>query len=195
VSRAAPAVLLVALIGAGACGDGAEPAVPATTAAGRDGATTEAPASTAPAATIPRAGAEDWDGARFDFGILDRIDRTEDGRTLLVFDRVQVELGTGGPISAPVLTEEPIVYGNTDAAFVNENTSLRTYVAAADVEVLRISNLRETCADRDDAAEARWERVGIDDVVDGALWDEYRQVSLTFDAGGRVSRLRLSSGC
>jgi hypothetical protein len=42
---------------------------------------------------------------------------------------------------------------------------------------------------------ARWEPVTVDRVVDGSLWDDYSQVSLTFSTEGLVSRLRLSSSC
>jgi hypothetical protein len=158
------------------------------------------PNSSSTAMTTPtsppttRAGAGDWEGFHWDYGVIDRIDRTEDGRTLIVFDRGELPGATSNQ-SVDDFTEEPIVYGNTDLGMVNENPKLRTYVADDAVEVLRITNLRDTCADRDNPAKATWGKVTIDDVVDDSLWDQYRQVSLTFDVTGRVLRIRLSSGC
>ena len=144
-------------------------------------------------ATSPTRNVRDWDGVRFDIGIVDRIDRTEDGLTLIVFDRVQLET-EGGRKSGKDFTEEPIVVGNTDYPFVNDNRSLRTYVASRNVDVLRIANVRQTCADGS-SAPPQWEAVTVDQVVARSLWKDYPQVSLTFTPDGFVSRLRLSSGC
>jgi hypothetical protein len=139
------------------------------------------------------AAVRDWDGTRFDVGVVNRIDRTEDGKTLIVFDRMQLDQGQG-PKSGKDLTSEPIVYGNTDMPLVNDTTKLRTYVAGPGMEVLRLGNVRETCDPRPPRP-PRWEPVSVDQVVDQSLWRAYTQVSLTFSADGYVSRLRLSSGC
>jgi hypothetical protein len=168
---------------------------PSTTAAAGSGSS---PASTLPTTASPApagtSAVRDWDGTRFDIGRLDRIDRTEDGKTLVVFDRMQLDQGTGLK-SGKDLTAEPIVYGNTDMPLVNDTTRLRTYVATPGMEVLRLANARETCVDLMTPRPPRWEPATVDQVVDQSLWKDYPQVSLTFSTDGFVSRLRLSTGC
>ena len=192
-ARVVVGLLVLGLLAAG-CGND-----PATTSTAEATSTTH-PNSSSTAITTPtsppttRAGAGDWEGFHWDYGVIDRIDRTEDGKTRIVFDRGELPGATSNQ-SVGDFTEEPIVYGNTDLGMVNQNPKLRTYVADDAVEVLRITNLRDTCADREDAAPARWGKVSVDVVVDGSLWEEYRQVSLTFDVTGLVLRIRLSSGC
>lgn len=195
------AVLLA--LTAGACSDdaddeGAAPSSTTSTAPGgsdgdgdSDGDTT----STTTAVSIPE-GAEDWDGTRYDVGIVDRIDRLEDGRTIVVFDRVQLETEDGRK-EAAAFDEEPIVYGNTDQPFVNENTRLRRYVVSPQVEVLVLGNQREVCPGGDaDPQPAMWDGSSVDAAVDGSLWERYQQVSLTFDAAtGHVTRIRFSTAC
>jgi hypothetical protein len=196
--RAAAAVAAVLLAGAGACaadGEQTAPSTTTTTSSSTSTTTTTATSTTvATTSTTLRADRLDWDGVRFDYGILDRIDRTEDGRTIVVFDRGQLPGGTENTEAAD-LTEEPVVVGNTDLGMVNDSTRLRRYVAARDVEVLRIANLRRTCADLEDAEEPRWERITVDDVIENDLAAELQQVSLTFDGDGLVRRIRLSSSC
>ena len=197
MKRAARTIVLAALLLLGACDDDAEEATPATTTA-LDRSTTTTRANTAAPATTTTTtsatGAEDWDGVRFDFGIIDRIDRTEDGRTLVVFDRTQI--ADDPPRSAPDFTEEPIYFGNTDVVYLNDNPRLRTYVAARAVEVLRLANPQQACSGlTDDRQPPVWRSISVDQVVDGALWNDFDQVALTFAADGRVTRIRLSSGC
>jgi len=189
--RALLAAGTLALLGACSSDDDPSASRATTTTSPSATSTTAAASSTTP---TTREGRLDWDGVRFDYGILDRIDRTEDGRTIVVFDRGQLPGGLGNAQAAD-LTEEPVVVGNTDLGMVNDNPRLRSYVAATDLEVLRIANLRRTCADLDDAEEPAWERITVDDVLDDDLADELRQVSLTFDDDGFVRRIRLSSGC
>ena len=150
--------------------------------------TTSASSTTAPPTTAQRA-------LRFDLGIVDRIDRREDGRTVDVFDRVQLFEETKR--SAEDFTAEPIVAGNTDAPFLNENARLRTYVVDPRVEVLRLANLRRTCADLEDRDEPVWEPVPLERAIADRIWEDHRQVSLTFDAegDGDVTRIRFSSSC
>jgi hypothetical protein len=194
------------LVAATACGGGAKGgATSTTTTAGAAtsssvlvGATTTSAGplgtTTSGARAVGGQDVRDWDGVRFDIGVLDRIDRTEDGRTLVVFDRMQLE-GPGGRRSGRDLTSEPIVFGNTDAPLVNDTPKLRTYVARPGMEVLRLGNLRQTCTDLPHPAAPQWVPETVDRVVDQSLWKDYRQVSLTFSPDGQVSRLRLSSGC
>ena len=196
MKRAARTMVLAALLLLGGCDDDAEEATPAVSTTALDRSATTAPTTTAaPATTTTSAtGAEDWDGVRFDFGIIDRIDRTEDGRTLVVFDRTQI--ADDPPRSAPDFTEEPIYFGNTDVVYLNDNPRLRTYVAARTVEVLRLANPQQACSGLTDERQPPvWRSISVDDVVDGALWEDFDQVALTFDADGRVTRIRLSSGC
>jgi hypothetical protein len=190
------AAAVAAALLAGACADQDEQTAPGTSTSSSTSTTSTTATSTSVATTSTalRADRLDWDGVRFDYGILDRIDRTEDGRTIVVFDRGQLPGGTDNTEAAD-LTEEPVVVGNTDLGMVNDSTRLRSYVAARDVEVLRIANLRRTCADLEDAEEPRWERITVDDVIEDDLAAELQQVSLTFDGDGLVRRIRLSSGC
>ena len=184
---AGAASAVAALLSLGACsGNGDD-------ASGAPATTTTSPRATSTASSADEP-VTNWDGVRFDLGVVAGIDRTEGGRTLVRFDRVQLHEGTE-PTDAGDFTEEPIVVGNTDAPFLNENSRLRTYEAAADVEVLRVANLRRTCSDLEDREEPRWERVTVDDAVRQALWEEFRQVSLTFDPSGRVTRIRFAASC
>lgn len=80
------------------------------------------------------AAVRDWDGVRFDVGVVNRIDRTEDGTTLIVFDRMQPD-GGQGLTSGQALTTEPIVYGSTDVRQLNDTTRLRPHVATTGIEV------------------------------------------------------------
>lgn len=200
-----PALAVLAAVGAsvlGGCGGRSgggtvSGAVPTSTSAPSSTAAAAATSTTASPGSTIRTGAKDvrdWDGVRFDIGVLDRIDRTEDGKTLVVFDRMQLTTA-GGTKTGKDFTAEPIVYGNTDAPLTNDSTRLRTYVAGPGIEVLRLANLRQTCADQAGAAAPRWAPVTVDQVVDQSLWRDYPQVSLTFSTDGLVTRLRLSSGC
>ena len=156
-------------------------------------APTPAPSGTSTTA-VGSIDAGDWAGERFDLGIVDRIDRTEDGRTVVVFDRVQL-LTEGEPLSGDQFADEPIVFGNTDVPFQNDSNRLRTYVLHPQVEVLRLANARAVCPDDDLLDDPVWEPVTLDQVVDGSLWDDFGQVSLTFDGAGLVTRVRFSTGC
>lgn len=138
-------------------------------------------------------GARDWDGARFDFGRIERVHR--DGDELLVdFDRTQLVTDGGIRKSGPDFTEEPVVVGNTDEPTVNENRRLRTYVVRPDAEALVIDNLFETCSDLEQPAAPRWRRLRLEELGD-MTFSDHSQVSLTFDPEGLVMRVRLSRGC
>jgi len=184
------------LAGCGGGDDGGAVGEAAPTSTSAPPSTTAAPGTTAAVTTVPTKAKDvrDWDGVRFDIGIVDRIDRTEDGKTLVVFDRMQVITGSGTK-EGKAFTAEPIEVGNTDYPFLNDNTRLRTYVASPRIEALRVANLRQVCADIAKPEEPRWEPVTVNQVVDQSLWKEYQQVSLSFSSEGLVSRLRLSSGC
>jgi hypothetical protein len=140
------------------------------------------------------ADARDWDGARFDFGRIERVHRQGD-ELLLDFDRTQLVTDGGTRKSGPDFAEEPVVVGNTDEPTVNENRRLRTYVVREDAEALVIDNLRETCSDLEQPAPPRWRRLDRGALVDSRLWSDYTQVSLTFDPEGFVLRVRLAGGC
>ena len=149
----------------------------------------------APAPEAPDdGGARDWDGARFDFGRIQRVHRQGD-ELLLDFDRTQLVTDDGSRKSGPDFTEEPVVVGNTDEPTVNENRRLRTYIVRPDAEALVIDNLRDTCSDLEQPAPPRWRRLDLEALVDSRLWPDYPQVSLTFDPEGFVMRVRLSRAC
>lgn len=183
-----PIIVVVVSAVVGACGWGSD--------APRDTATTTMAAGQGSSSSPPpKIDHGDWDGVRYDVGILKGIDRSADGRTLLVFDRVQIYDEDAQLRSAKDFTEEPIVLGNRDVQFSNDNERLRTYVLHPKGEVLRWANILDTCSEDDTARAPRWKPVSVDDVVSNSLWKEYRQVSLTFDMEGRVIRVRLADGC
>ena len=209
--RALPLALALVLLVGGACsdsgdsdnGDGGEEATGTTsssTTPSSSGSSTSSippppPEETGTTVTTI-AGAEDWDGARYDAGRVDRIDRTEDGRTLVVFDRAQVYNGREW-VDGPRLEEEPIIYGNTGVEMINENPRLRTYVFHPQGEILFLANIDKLCENSSYPSDEapRWEKITVDKAVDESIWTDWGQDALTFDPSGRVIRIRFSGGC
>ena len=195
------AALVCSVAVLGACNGGDDDPEPTTTTS-EPVSTTTVPATSAPSAPTATGGAaagdvRDWDNVRFDIGIVDRIDRTEDGKTLVVFDRVQIpaEDGSGKMQEAKDFTEEPIVVSNQDEVFVNENKRLRTYVVSPRVEVVRWSNRDARCEGPGNGPDVTWAPMTIDQAVSQSIWRDMTQVSLTFDTSGQVTRIRFADGC
>lgn len=206
----ATALALVVAVTAGApiaCGDDdVTTAESTTTAADESAATTTAPASettaetnettTAPndETTVPPEGNDpmDYEGQQWDFGLLTDV-VNPDGVVMVSFDRVQIYTDDGSLQSGKDLDSEPIIFGNTDVPYVNDNPEIRTFVLADDPQILRIAD-PIPCASDEYPAEPTWVSISVDELVGGA-WRDRVMASLTFDQRGLVSRLRLSAAC
>ena len=179
---AALALLLTMLLLA-ACGDGL---------GGEAASSTSAADGTAP----PPAGgaALDWDGVRYDFGRITGLSSNEN-QDLMTFDRYQLYGDNGELQSAADFTEEPIVVGNSDVPWVNDNPQERTYVIAPDAEVLTLANRGEfECGGNGQSGSPAWQSNTVDDLF-AAGTPQSDQVSLMFGDDGRVTLIRISEGC
>ena len=166
-----------------ACGDGL---------GGESASSTSAADGTAP----PPAGgaALDWDGVRYDFGRITGLSSNEN-QDLMTFDRYQLYGDNGKLQSAPDFTEEPIVVGNSDVPWVNENPKERTYALDPDAEVLNLANPGKIqCGGNDKTERPAWKSSTVDDLFAAGIPDS-DQVSLTFSDAGKVTRIRISQGC
>ena len=166
-----------------ACGDGL---------GGESASSTSAADGTAP----PPAGgaALDWDGVRYDFGRITGLSSNEN-QDLMTFDRYQLYGDNGELQSAADFTEEPIVVGNSDVPWVNDNPQERTYVIAPDAEVLTLANRGEfECGGNGQSGSPAWQSNTVDDLF-AAGTPQSDQVSLMFGDDGRVTLIRISEGC
>ena len=172
-------------------------AVPATTAAPATGApVSRAPVTpTAPPRTAATtSGTLDWDGVRYDFGRITGLSSNEN-QDLITFDRYQLYGDGGELLSAANFTEEPIVVGNSDVPWVNDNPKERTYVLDPEAEVLSLANPgRIACGGNDQTERPEWQSGTVEDLLRMGTPDS-DQVSLTFSAEGKVVLVRISQGC
>jgi len=186
MSRTRPLATLALLITISlltACGDGL---------GGESASSTSAADGTAP----PPAGgaALDWDGVRYDFGRITGLSSNEN-QDLMTFDRYQLYGDNGELQSAADFTEEPIVVGNSDVPWVNDNPQERTYVIAPDAEVLTLANRGEfECGGNGQSGSPAWQSNTVDDLF-AAGTPQSDQVSLMFGDDGRVTLIRISEGC
>lgn len=199
-------LVVVGLAGLAACGDDGEiassdattttSAAATTTSAAPDTSAGDESTTTAPddQTTVPAEGNDpmDYEGQQYDFGLMTDVVR-QDGVVMLRFDRVQLYADDGSLESGADLTTEPIIYGNTDVPYVNDNAKVRTFVLADDPQVLRIAD-PIPCASDEDPADPNWVSISVDELVGGA-WRDRIMAALTFDQRGLVSRLRLSAAC
>lgn len=200
-------LLLAALFAAvAACSDGSDPperSNATTTTTESAPATTAAPMTTPPSTTTDMASTTqaaptsdddvgDYEGQRYDFGEITAV-RREGSGVVLIFNRQQVYTDDGSLVSGTDLTEEPVLYGNTDMPYVDQSKATRRFVLADDAVVLRIAD-PVPCASDDEPAPPVWDELAIDELVSGA-WKDRLMDSLTFDARGRVSQVRLSTAC
>jgi hypothetical protein len=142
-------------------------------------------------------GALDWDGVRFDFGLLTGY-ASLDGQGVITFQRIDL-YSSGTPVPAAQLTEEPVMFGNTDAPGEVVSSRERRFVLDPDVEILYLVNPNEVCpnAESDELAPPEWGTASVDDLVEHVDGGSplTTQVSLTFNDSGLVERVRLSSAC
>lgn len=134
----------------------------------------------------------DWEGQRYDFGAVTEARRVG-GEQVIDFDRYQLRDPDGGFRSGRTLTEEPVLFGNSDTPFKNVNPRLRTFTVADDATVI-VLDPEWSCDDRSPGDLPEWVPLSFDQLMafgGGAG----RQDALTFDAEGRVSQIRLSRGC
>ena len=97
------------------------PDTPAPTTGAQATTTAATVSPTSPSTAQPGGNALDWDGVRYDFGRITGLSSNEN-EDLLTFDRYQLYGDDGELQSAPDFTEEPIVVGNSDLPWVNDNT-------------------------------------------------------------------------
>ena len=162
--------------------------VPDTTATP---STAAAPRPT-PTAAAPT-GALDWDGVRYDFGRITGLSSNQN-EDLITFDRYQLYGPNGELQSAADFTEEPIVVGNSDVPWVNENTKERTYVLHPEAEVLTLANPGELECGGSQGDPPAWQSNTVDDLFDMGTPDS-TQVSLMFNDDGLVTLVRISESC
>ena len=165
---------------------------PATTAASATTAATAATTSAPP--TGPAGGnALDWDGVRYDFGRITGLSSNEN-EDLLTFDRYQLYGDNGELQSASDFTEEPIVVGNSDLPWVNDNPKERTYVIDPEAEVLTLANSGRLECGGNEGEAPEWQSGTVDDLFAAGTPDS-DQVSLMFGGDGRVTLIRVSESC
>ena len=152
------------------------------------------PSASPPPTAPPEASALDWDGVRYDFGRITGLS-SNDNQDLMTFDRYQLYGDNGKLQSAADFTEEPIVVGNSDVPWVNDNPQERTYVIAPDAEVLTLANRGEfECGGNGQSGSPAWQSNTVDDLF-AAGTPQSDQVSLMFGDDGRVTLIRISEGC
>lgn len=176
--------------GAGVAGIATTTAVPGTDGAGAPATEVTEPPETLP--PDPPSGALDWDGVKFDWGEIESTTQ-QGGRVVINFDRWQWD-----GVDAPAMTEERIVFGNTDFGGTNDSPKLRSYVLALDVDLLEITNERDTspaCNDAGRADPPKWSHFAVTGLQNADPSLKSTQTSLTFSPVGEVTRIRISRGC
>ncbi|MEZ5374514.1 MAG: hypothetical protein R2704_17680 [Microthrixaceae bacterium] len=155
--------------------------------------TTATPPTEAPLGEPSGEASLDWDGTRYDFGRITGVSSNEN-EDLITFDRYQLYGDDGELQSAADFTEEPVVYGNGDVPWVNENPQERTYVLHPEAEVLSLVNPGNVgCIDMP-VEEPEWQSNTVADLVAEGAPDS-DQVSLMFNDDGLVTLVRISQGC
>lgn len=157
--------------------------------------TTAVPITTAP--TTVALPATDWDGERFDLGVVKELKRAGE-RWFVVFDRIQVEGDYEDEWkSGKQFTEEPVLCCHSDAMTRNDNPALRTYEVSAAVDVVVLANKPYTCPGEEPefGQSPRWGSKALGEVARTRDWETWDGVALTFDGKGVVTRIRLTGGC
>ena len=129
----------------------------------------------------------DWEGQRFDFGTVKRV-RKPGNDWVVDFDRAQLE-ENGSLNSGVTLTQEPVLVGNIDQPYVNENPRIRTFTVSPDATVLRLTP-GWTC----DTGTPTWDTITLAQLAFWGVGSD-TQDALTFDDLGQVTRIRLSRPC
>lgn len=147
-----------------------------------------------PPTAATTSGTLDWDGVRYDFGRITGLSSNEN-QDLITFDRYQLYGDGGELLSAANFTEEPIVVGNSDVPWVNDNPKERTYVLDPEAEVLSLANPgRIACGGNDQTESPEWQSGTVEDLFRIGTPDS-DQVSLMFSKEGKVVLVRISQGC
>lgn len=149
---------------------------------------TSASSTTTVAASVrsatDRAGSGDWEGQRWDLGLISDVDLAQG---TIEFDREQIVDPNGTFQSGPTITSEPMI--RRPSELKNENTRLRTFVLGADLQLLRPTDL----SDCPTAAAADWKSFALADLL--AVRSQDPQTALSFDQSGHVVRMRLFHTC
>lgn len=167
-----------------------------TTSTSTTAAATSAPTTAPPVSPAPTANAEDaldWDGVRYDFGRITGLS-SNGSQDLLTFDRYQLYGDDGELQSAADFTEEPIVVGNSDLPWVNDNPKERTYVIDPGAEVLTLANSGRLECGGNQGEAPEWQSNTVDDLFAAGTPDS-DQVSLMFSDAGKVTLIRVSESC
>ncbi len=162
-----------------------EPATPTTEPA----TTTTEPATTTSETRDVNVESDAEEGLVYDVGQI-VAKSSIDGQRIIEFDRFQLDGKSGTDFA-----EEPVIAGYTDSGWINENSRLRVFPLADDVDLLGINpdweDGQDGCGDGS--------RLGEPVVYDSVKLDFFigtnRFVALTFDASGLVTRVRDISGC
>ena len=173
--------------------DTSAPSTTAASATTTATAPTTTPTTSPLPATPPGGSALDWDGVRYDFGRITGLSSSEN-EDLITFDRYQLYGDNGELQSASDFTEEPVVVGNSDLPWVNDNTRQRTYVIDPDAEVLTLANSGRLECGGNEGEAPEWQSNTVDDLFAAGTPDS-DQVSLMFGGDGRVTLIRVSESC
>ena len=156
--------------------------------------TVETTTTPAPTTTAPRS-PRDWDGIKWDFGQIMSVTAGPDAT--IAFDRFTLS-DENGDISADAYESEPVIFGNTDVPYLNQNTETRDYTLAEGVEILYLANsfLAGGCEmDGSDVPAPDWSPMTLEELANADAVVLGTQTSLTFSDAGFVERIRLSYSC
>ena len=161
--------------------------------------TTIAPATTSTtiaAVTTVAAAAGDWDGARFDIGVVTALTKVG-ALDAVALDRWSYTAPDGRLLDATSFDAEPIVAWWQASPFVNVNPRTRTFVLAPDVQVQLVDPAGRTtaCVDPPPAAPQAptWTPATVAALSDPA--NTGTVAILTYDETGQVTKIRLTRGC
>lgn len=190
------AVGLALVVGSG-CGTSDGPAAAVEGISVERTTTSETPTTTVPVELLPasqmtredlEAITLDWEGQKYDFGIVHRVEQ-DGGNWTLTFDRAQIH-DEHGVRDGPTLETEPVYIGDpAGVTLTNTNPRLRRFAVRSDAEVLLLSPAWNCTNDL-----PSWVPVGLEAVA-AAPSTLGGQDALTFDNDGLVIRIRLARGC
>ena len=162
-------------------------------------APTEPPASTTASTEVPTTDPPpigEWDGARFDVGVIDTVTEVDDYQAI-GFDRYSFNDPERGTIDAEAFDEEPVAAWWRESPYVNIRVQPRTFVLDPDVEILVLaeSGRGRACADPPPAQPPAptWDEADVELLDDPAAAG--RIATLTYSPTGQVTRIRFTGGC
>jgi hypothetical protein len=144
---------------------------------------------------VPTAPVADWDGARFDVGVIESVS-TLGAYSVIELDRWSYTGADGRTADAGDLDAEPVVGWWRSSPFSNLQVRTRTFVLAPDVEVLTLdpAGRRVACAEPPPHTPPAPAWIGSGTSGLGAMAAADVAV-LTYSASGLVTRIRLTRGC